>query len=91
MRSSHHKRKLICFIFLIGIAAFTADVLDLRDELQMLPCPFGSLDNTVATGLISGFPTDPGPVVAVRAIQRKASFKVSLSTLFSYSFRAPPA
>ncbi|MCE5281299.1 MAG: hypothetical protein LLG93_04270 [Deltaproteobacteria bacterium] len=91
MRSSRQKRKLIFFIFLVGIAAFTADVLDLRDELQMLPCPFGSLDNNVATGLISDFQIDPGPVVVISLIQRKASFKVSLSTLFSYSFRAPPA
>ncbi len=91
MGSSRQKRKLIFFIFLVGFAAFTADILDLRDEIQMLPCPFGSLDNNVATGLINDFRIDPGPIVVACPIQRKASFKVSLSTLFSYSFRAPPA
>ena len=49
-----HKRKTLFLVFLIVVfSAFTADVLDLREELRFISCPSSSLDNNVTTGITS--------------------------------------
>ena len=42
-----------------------ADILDLREELHILPCPyscFSCLDSNITTGLISAATFDPEPI-----------------------------
>ena len=85
------KRKTLFFIiFVIALTAFTADVLDLREELHMLSCPYGSLDNNVTTGLTSRFLFTPEPIFILCSVQRNVSTKISFLHLLPYSFRAPP-
>jgi len=40
---------LLCLV----LAAFTADVLDLRDEILIPASPYGNLDETISSGLQS--------------------------------------
>ena len=78
-------------ILLIVCSIFTADILDLRDELRFLPCPYSSLDNNVTTGIttITAFETEP--ILVLRSIDQTSSVKISFMHLLPYGFRAPPA
>jgi hypothetical protein len=87
-----HKRKtLLLVILFIAFSAFTADVLDLREELCILSCPYSSLDNNITTGLTSNHSFKLEQIVTVPSVQRKASVKISFFHLLPYSFRAPPS
>ena len=67
--SSLHKRKayFIAILFVVCFV-FTADILDLREELRFLPCPYSSLDNNVTTGITTSivFETESGSHFALR-------------------------
>ncbi|TRZ76212.1 MAG: hypothetical protein D4R93_03660 [Deltaproteobacteria bacterium] len=90
--ASLHKRKtLLLVILFIAFSAFTADILDLREELYLLSCPYSSLDNNVATGLTSNHTFELQQILIVPSVQRKASVKISFFHLLPYSFRAPPS
>jgi hypothetical protein len=87
-----HKRKTLLFaILFIAFSAFTADILDLREELHILSCPYSSLDNNVSTGLTSNHPFVPEQILRLRSVQRKASIKISFLHLLPYGYRAPPS
>ncbi len=89
--SSLHKRKA-CFIAILLVVCFvfTADILDLREELRFLPCPYSSLDNNVTTGITTSvvFETDPVPIL--RSVDQTSSVTISFLHLLPYGFRAPP-
>ena len=90
--ASFHKRKSLFFIiFFIAFSAFTADVLDLREELNILPGPGISLDNNIATGIISSFALKPEPIRIFHSVQSGSSAKTSFLYLLSCGFRAPPS
>jgi hypothetical protein len=90
--SSLHKRKALFFVILfIAFSAFTADILDLREELGFLSCPYSFLDNNVTTGITSNFPFKTKPVVFSCFVHQKSSVKISFLHLLPCGFRAPPS
>ena len=90
--SSLHKRKALFFVVLfIAFSAFTADILDLREELHMLACPYSSLDNNVTSGITSNATFETEPVLFSCSVHRKSSVKISFLHLLPYGFRAPPS
>ncbi len=78
-------------ILLIVCSIFTADILDLREELRFLPCPYSSLDNNVTTGIATVTAFETGPILVLRSIDHTSSVKISFLHLLPYGFRAPPA
>jgi hypothetical protein len=90
--SSLHKRKALFFVILfIAFSAFTADILDLREELGFLPCPYSFLDNNVTTGITSNFSFEMEPVLFSCSAYQKSSVKISFLHLLPFGFRAPPS
>lgn len=90
--SSLHKRKAIFFIILfIAFSAFTADILDLREELGFLSCPYSFLDNNVTTGVTSNFSFKMEQRFILRSAYQKSSVKISFLHLLPFGFRAPPS
>jgi hypothetical protein len=90
--ASLHKRKtLLLIILFIAFSVFTADILDLREELLILSCPYSSLDDNVSTGLTSNHTFKPKQIRTVPFVQRKAAVKISFLHLLSYGYRAPPS
>jgi hypothetical protein len=86
------KRRLFCLaILFITSSIFTADIFDLREELQILSCPCDSLDDNITTGMTDRFLFDPAPILTLSPIQRISSIVVSFSHLAACGFRAPPS
>jgi hypothetical protein len=89
---SLHKRKtLLLVILFIALSAFTADVLDLREDLQIISCPYSSLDNNITTGITNNVDFVLEPVVLSCSVHRKSSVEISFLHLLPYGFRAPPS
>jgi hypothetical protein len=93
MNISFLQRKTTLFgvVFLIVFSVFMADVIDLREELRILSCPYSSLDNNVEAGVANSFSIEPEPLPPGFGITKKASVEISFLYLLSYSFRAPPS
>jgi hypothetical protein len=90
--ASLHKRKtLLLVILFLAFSAFTADILDLREELCLLSCPYTSLDNNVSTGLTSDHPVEPEQTLTGLSVQRIATVTISFFQLLPYGYRAPPS
>ena len=90
--ASLHKKKTLLFVILfIAFSIFTADILDLREELQILSCSYNRLGNNVTTGITSTADFAPEPLVLFCSIHRKASVEISFLHLLPYGFRAPPS
>jgi hypothetical protein len=90
--ASLHKRTtpLLVVLFIV-FSAFTADVLDLREELCLLSCPYSSLDNNVSTGLTSDHPFKLEQTRKVPFLQWKTTVKISFFLPLPYDNRAPPS
>ncbi len=89
--ASLHTRKIFHFLILfIAFSAFTADIFDLREELQILSSPSNSLDNNITTGMTDPFVFDPAPILTLSPIHWKLSVSFSSLNLPSCGFRAPP-
>jgi hypothetical protein len=87
-----HKRKtLFLVILLIAFAAFTADILDLREELGIISCPYSSLDNNITAVIANDTTFKTEPVVFSCSVHQKSSVKISFLHLLSHGFRAPPS
>jgi hypothetical protein len=86
------KRKayFIAVLLIVG-SVFTADILDLREELRFLPCPDSSLDNNVTTGITTTTAFETEPLLVLRSVDLISSVKISFLFLLPYGFRAPPA
>lgn len=86
------RKSLFLGILFVASFMFTADVLDLREELHILSCPYYScLDSNITTGLISTAAFSPEPIYIMVSGKKKASVKISFIHLLPYGFRAPPA
>jgi hypothetical protein len=91
MTASLHKRKTLFLVILfIAFSAFTADVLDLREELHILSCTNSNLDDNVTTGIINNIVLTLETVVLFCSVNRNISVKISFLHLLPYNFRAPP-
>ena len=93
LSSPINKRKayFVAILFIV-CSVFTADILDLREELRILSYPYTCLDNNVTTGITAttaAFETEP--LLVLRSIDRMSSVKISFLHLLPYGFRAPPA
>jgi hypothetical protein len=89
---SFSKRKfLLLLVVFIAFSAFTADIFDLREELNILPCPYIYIDNDVAAGVVSGVAVEPERLCTLRPVQRKKSPDVSSPYHALCGFRAPPS
>jgi hypothetical protein len=88
---SLHKRKAyLLLVLFITCFAFTADILDLREEIHLLSCPFSSLDNNITTGIQGGFSFKPELIQKICSLNQKSPIALSLSQLFPCENRAPP-
>jgi hypothetical protein len=88
---SMQKRKAHLFvILLIVFSAFTADVMDLREELRLIPCPYNSLDNNITTGLISDAASETELFPMLLSIRQQSSVDISFRHLLPCGLRAPP-
>jgi hypothetical protein len=85
------RKSLFLGILFVAFFSFTADILDLREELHILSCPYSSLDSNVATGLISTATVNPEPIFITVCGKKEASVKISFIHLLPYCFRALPA
>jgi hypothetical protein len=89
--ASLHKRKLFCLtILFITFSIFTADIFDLREELQILSCPYTGLDDDITTGMTDRFVLDSSAASTFNPVHRKSSVAVSSTHLLPCGFRAPP-
>jgi hypothetical protein len=89
--ASLRKRKYFCFVILfITFSSFTADIIDLREELQILSYPCNNLDNNITTGMTDHFIYDPAPVLTLAPVHLKSLVVISFVHLPSCGFRAPP-
>ena len=88
---SINKRKayLVAILFIVCFV-FTADVLDLREELRILSYPYPCLDNNVTTGITAATAFETEPFVISRSVDQISSVKISFLHLLPYGFRAPP-
>jgi hypothetical protein len=90
--ASLHKRKTLFLVILcIAFSAFTADILDLREELQIFSCPNSSLDNNISAALTSNHPFEPEQTLTLCSVHRKETGKISFLHLLPYGYRAPPS
>jgi hypothetical protein len=86
-----HKRKtLLLVILFIAFSAFTADILDLREEIHLLAYQDSSLDNNVTTGIISKIVFALETVVLFSTVDLNLSVIISFLHLLPCGFRAPP-
>ena len=77
-------------ILLFTMAAFTADIVDLREEIHLLSCPYSCLDNNITTGIQGGFSFEPELIQKIGSLHQGAPFAISFLHLFSCQYRAPP-
>ncbi len=84
------RRAFFIASLLIVCAVFTADILDLREDLRFIPCPYSSLDNNVTTGLTTSTDYETEPLFVLRSVDQTSSVKVSFLHLLPFGFRAPP-
>jgi hypothetical protein len=90
--ASLHKRKTLFLVILfIAFSAFTADILDLREELHILSYPNSSLDNNITTGIVSITDFALKSVVLLFSFRQESSVEISFLHLLPYGFRAPPS
>jgi len=87
-----NKRKSLFFLlFIAAFVCFAWDIVDVRDEVHLIACPYSSLDNNVTTGIQSYFSYEPEPMLTFFSFAKKASVAISLQSSSPINFRAPPA
>lgn len=90
--ASLHKRKtLLLVILFVVFPAFTADIVDLREELRIIPYPYSGLDNNVTTGITNNFTFEMELIPILCFVYWESSVEISFLHLLPYGFRAPPA
>ena len=90
--ASFHKQKIFCFvIFFLVFSSFTADIFDLREELQILFYSYNSLDNDITSGSMTDqFAFDAAPFLTLSPVHCRSSVVIAFSHLPPCGFRAPP-
>ena len=86
----YKKKKLFWVITLIVFSAFAADIVDLREDIRILPSPYSCLDNSVMTGITESIDIKPVPVILSCAFFARSSVDISFLYLLPCGFRAPP-
>jgi hypothetical protein len=88
-----NKRKsLFSLLFFVTFISFAWDIIDVRDEVHLIACPYSSsLDNNVTTGIQSSFSCEPEPMLTFFPYAKKASVAISFLSSSPFHFRAPPA
>jgi hypothetical protein len=90
--ASLDKRKTLCFVILfITFFTFTADIFDLREELNIISCPYNCLDNNITAGITDNFPFEPEPILTSYSVHGNSSFEITFLHLLPCGFRAPPS
>jgi hypothetical protein len=89
--SLYKRRSLFLITLLIAFSAFTADVVDLREDLRILSCPYSSLDNNVTTGLIHPYSFNPETIPKLCSVDWQSSVEISFLHLTPCGLRAPPS
>jgi hypothetical protein len=85
------KRKSLFLLLVIAtFICFGLDIIDVRDEVHLISCPYSSLDNNVTTGIQSSFSCEPEPMLAYFSFAKKASVVISFLSASPFHFRAPP-
>ncbi len=89
--SQKRRKTLLLVLLLITFSAFATDVLDLRDELGFLPCPYSDLDSNVTAGIPGHSPVTMEPqLISLGSVSPTTSVSISFAYLLPFSFRAPP-
>jgi hypothetical protein len=89
--ASLRTRKIFCLTILtIAFFAFTADIFDLREELQIISCPYNSIDNNITTGMTDQFAFDPAPILTLSPVHWTSSVVIAFAHLPACGLRAPP-
>jgi hypothetical protein len=87
-----NKRKSLFLLLVIAtFVCFALDIIDVRDEVHLIACPYSSLDNNVTTGIQSSFSCEPEPMLVFFSFAKKASVVISFLSSSPFHFRAPPA
>lgn len=90
--SASRQRKLFLYAaLLIAFSAFTADIIDLREELRFISCTNSCFDNNITTGLASHSAIEAEPILIACSTHQKSSIKTSFLHLLPYGVRAPPS
>jgi len=88
--SLHRRKAYLLLILFFTIAAFTVDIIDLREDMHLRPCPYSSLDNNITTGVQGGFCFEPELIQKIHSLYQKSPIAISFWHLFPYGYRAPP-
>ena len=89
--SLHRRKVYLLLVLFVTCAAFTADILDLREEIHILSCPYSSLDNNITTGVQGGFSFEPELIQKHCSLNQREPVAISFLHLFPYGYRAPPS
>ncbi len=88
--SRQRKKARFLFFFFFVFAAFTADIIDLREDIHILSCPHSSIDSNITTGIQSLFSFVPDLIRKFCSQSQKSAVVISLFHLFPFGYRAPP-
>lgn len=89
-RGARKGKTLLLVVCVIALAAFTADILDVREELYLLSCPNGGLDDDVSSGVIARHRIEPERLLWVPLGCRTARADITFLHLLPCGYRAPP-
>jgi hypothetical protein len=90
LASVHKGKRLFWVVLLVVFSAFAADIVDLREEIRILPTPYSCLDNNVMTGITESIDIKPVPAVLTSSFFHRSSVDISFLYLLPCGFRAPP-
>jgi hypothetical protein len=86
------KRRILPFVILFcTLSAFTADIFDFREELELFSCPDSGTDHDVIAGVMSSVAIEPELICLFYSAQPAAFVEVSSMHRFANGFRAPPS
>jgi hypothetical protein len=89
--SLHKGKTFFLLILFLAFAAFTTDILDLREELHLLYHTSSSnLDNNITTGIQSGFSFESNLIQQFCTLNQKSFIPISFLHLLPYGYRGPP-
>jgi hypothetical protein len=86
-----YKRIFFHLLLFIAFFCFTADILDLREELHFIKVPYSTLDNNISTGLACQADFESEPAFGRTSAYDRSSVTLSFFHLLPYGLRAPPA
>jgi hypothetical protein len=86
----HRRKACLLLVLFVSFVVFTANILDLRDELQLLPCSNGILTSNITTGIRSGFSFDQALSQTFCGLAQESPVLISSIRTFPTENRAPP-